>query len=145
MQSWALKECSFDYLVTMIDLFQKLYIRKDKRLLVEFEDFKSVLAQCFQWYQTSNDTIKKITESEQKTNLFEDGQQDKFETGFKEDRVFSANSKGSSFAANFNGFDTGSIKPDAAMLREFGLPVPMHMNEEFLKRGSMSKNDAGSS
>ena len=44
VQSWALKECCYDYLVTMIDLFQKLYIRKEKRMLVEFEDFKSVLA-----------------------------------------------------------------------------------------------------
>ena len=107
-------------------------------MLVDFNDFKSVLAQSFQWYQASTETIKSITKSEQTKNLFDDGQQDKFETGFKDDRVFSANSKGSSFAANFAGFDTGGIQPDAAMLREFGLPVPLHMNEDFTMRASMN-------
>ena len=47
MQSQALKECCFDYLVTMIDLFQKLYCGKDRKMLVDFNDFKSVLAQCY--------------------------------------------------------------------------------------------------
>lgn len=74
MQSQAIKECCFDYLVTMIDLFQKLYCGKDRKMLVDFNDFKSVLAQCFQWYQTSTATIKQITKSEQTKNLFDDGQ-----------------------------------------------------------------------
>ena len=52
--------------------------------------------------------------------------------------MFSANSKGDSFAANFAGFDTGGMQPDAAMLREFGLPVPLHMNEDFSLRASMN-------
>lgn len=59
--------------------------------------------------------------------------------------MFSANSKGDSFAANFAGFDTGGMQPDAAMLREFGLPVPLHMNEDFSLRASMNQNETGSS
>lgn len=59
--------------------------------------------------------------------------------------MFSGNSKGSSFAANFAGFDTGGMQPDAAMLREFGLPVPLHMNDDFSMRASMKGNETGSS
>ena len=114
-------------------------------MLVDFNDFKSVLAQCFQWYQASIATIKQITKSEQTKNLFDDGQQDKFETGFRDDKAFSANSKGDTFDANFAGFDTGGMQPDAAMLREFGLPVPLHMNEDFSMRASMNKNETRSS
>jgi len=54
--------------------------------------------------------------------VFKDGQQDKFETGFKHDR--NSASKGSDFAAEFHGLEN-SMQPDAAILREFGLPVPI--------------------
>ena len=35
-------------------------------------------------------------------------------------------SRGSSFK-EFNGFNTGDVQPNVAMLREFGLPVPDQM------------------
>ena len=103
-------------------------------MLVDFQDFKCVLAQCFQWYQTFDKTVKEITETEQNKNVFDDHQSDKFETGVKNERnMFSTASK-SSFTGGFKGFDTGAMQPDAAMLREFGLPVPMSMNGDFSVR-----------
>ena len=82
-----------------------------------------------------------MTKTEQEKNVFDDHQSDKFETGVKNDRnMFSTASK-SSFNGGFKGFDTGAMQPDAAMLREFGLPVPMSMNGEFSVRGVMSGND----
>jgi len=64
VQSWALKESCFDYLISLIDLFFKLYSKSEKKMAVDFEDFKFVLAQCFQWYQSCMATIKQITETE---------------------------------------------------------------------------------
>lgn len=65
VQSWSLKETSYDYVVTLLDLFKKLFDE------VAADDFKYMLAQCFQWYQGCSELIKDITTSEQATNLFD--------------------------------------------------------------------------
>lgn len=77
MQSWSLKETCYDYVVTLLDLFKKLFDE------VPAEDFKYLLAQCFQWYQGCSNLVKEITKTEQATNLFDKEQSDKFETGYQ--------------------------------------------------------------
>ena len=127
-QSWALKESCFDYLCTILDLFERLFSR------VEIDDFKFVLAQCFQWYQSWSNIIKEIIRVEKEKNFFDDGKSDKFETGFKDRGMFATKSRGSSVAAFF---DSG-LQPDIGMLREFGLPVPQAMNEEYYSKNSLN-------
>ena len=123
MQSMALKENVYEYVAVMLELFERLVNR------VEIEDFKFILAQCFQWYQKELKTVKTVIEAEQKTTLFDEGNKDQFETGYDvKDKnaglMQLATADGESPFPKINGLDTGGIRPSSAMLRDFGLPVP---------------------
>ena len=54
----ALKETCLDYLVTILELFVKFFNKIDE------QDFKFILAQCFQWYQVFTDLIREKAAAE---------------------------------------------------------------------------------
>jgi len=64
VQSWALKEVCYEYLVKMLELALRVYEQLD------VQDLKTVLGECCQWYLAANQTIKEITKTEQTKNVF---------------------------------------------------------------------------
>lgn len=84
---------------------------------VELEDLKCVLGEFGQWFLATENDIKAITKQEETKNVFAN---DTFETGYKDQGIES----GATIAKNTN-FDMGDMRPGSALLREFGLPVPI--------------------
>ena len=110
---------------------------------VDGADFKYVLAQAFQWYQRFQAKIKAIIESEQTKNLFDDGQSNKFKTGYKDFvDAFKKGMNGEDSYQPLSGLSTGDMKPDAALLREFGLPVPRNFEADMEAQKQNRRQDS---
>ena len=62
--------------------------------------------------------------------MFDDANQDKFETGYKDDGFFSNQSRNSLPGLGKCDLDSGGMRPDSALLREFGLPVPRNYEQD---------------
>ena len=107
---------------------------------MEPEDLKCLLGQFGQWYLVASQTIKEILEKEKTKNVFEN---DKFETGYKDAGGFLSESQ-EQLAENVE-FDTGGMRPDSALLREFGLPVPIDFDNLGARGSRLDSHRRGTS